>query len=1146
MWIYFPGLQAVVSFLRLAAQPHFSRRLLDDSRWYPRERKQMVGGRTKTEWTLWAHLPHATSEDTSVGETLRLIGGSGRPLGKGSAGDGEIRIAEAQPELGEGKCLSLGELLRAFKLGSGGRPGRGRQDMLITLDASAAPRLAEIFESVRKNPDSPAKVFELEHEDTGAGKPLAMIALPQADPSMSWSLWLHTENQLAGAGVGPPAVRLYYKLPGDLTAEYFVEYGYDHPIPELPELYPLETRANYVLIGIRWESQGDQTTASSGGIAPEVRRARWLEITPGSESARPIARLAADVPVHLDLSADPAVIAAQSLTLQEPLKLTARVATLELERRNTLIGLDKRIQAAKSHLFDLERQRGEFLDRQGGRYSVVLLFSQPQAAGAVAPSAESGGEAWAQELAAAPPLCHGFEMFLLQSRRQLADFDYAFLADALGNGHASPTGESAPGGTPPRLGWHVLVTHKPFLLQDLSLGLADECGVFIQPQHWLDWCPDVFVRQDAQLLPAIDDESLGRGLNESVANLKGHLGANGFDSDLGGRTLFLLSPGAGDEAKMQVTVLQVPTGANLKWQLDPINRRHPLPEWLGRQEAARDYREVLEQMQLDLQQQVERVGRTLVERATQRLNRARHEWSDFAPQLDRAGRQVQLCHDRLRTLEEVVRDFALSWRGFVDLVVDLNSGLIKEKLEWLAKLDRKKEEWEKTLADIVRGCEDVEKSIKDIEGDLPEHYSDAKDKHAKAKTAYEDFEKRVTPVLEHVTRLSAEIGNWLKKAVGVTEQVEDKNRELESRLDRSREVQKALEDATKRLQHLLKAFESALKSAETACKDLLVQVERLDDLKRKIEQNERDWKAEHDRAFAKEGEVDRACKEARESAQKLEDEWKLREEKARVAVAEVDKAFKRVQAAAVAARGALADLDVLADKLRRRVEEFDSVVQDMEKRRKEIEDLLARLGTQHGAIAAQRKAWDASAKKNEEEHGKLKEAIAAAEDALNQRKAELTRLEQLASQACDDLDSKSAEVARRQAELGRTIVEIQGRLDILQGENATLQKIKDQLDKTNQELDDENVNKQTLERGLLAAAKTLGDHLRETREGAAKRLDDLRKGLLDTVEILRQLVRLEEAWPPLHDLHPPLARSQPAISVLATLSNEQWELIWKE
>jgi hypothetical protein len=831
--IKFQHLRSVVSFLQLVAQPHFSHHWNDEDRFYVHIETETVGRRTTKKCRVVLWLPTVEFSDRDMNHVLTLIGEPAKHRFGEEGGKPAITYLKNLPEeLLKVRGFSLDDFLKLWKLAEAKRPSRQKQDMLVALYGDNRDDLNEVFASLPKSPIAPTSIDSLGGDLDGcSGRPSFLIRLSQADPTFHWRAWMEMKNRRL-SGDGPRRLQLFYKLPGDVNAEYFVEYGRVHPLPELTELYRNLENAHYILIG----------TARDGDHAKRVRTSHWTPVVPSAEDVHEEWRYRGELACELELQEEPHCEVANMAPLQETLHLRPTLESISSDRFESI---ERRIQGAKTALFDLEQQRTELSERQRVRFRVLMMFEQAQ-----------GKD---------QPLSPRFQRFLLQSRRQLRDFNYTFLE----------------GG--PLASRHVVLTRQAMLLQDLNLGLADTGGVYCQPHFWGDEGLSLFVRINYRLLPRLDDSALINAMKNHIVKLIAEQSLPTGE----GEQIFLMDP-AEQEASagrpssgpggrhgdvydaFRLTVLWMPYQSKmdqqldfscLARQLDFINAQHPVHEEQSRRKALAELTSDLDKMQVNLVAEVESLERKLKNEAAERLVQAHKAWNEIAPGIDMSARHIEFCCDRMAESEEIIRDFALTWRRFVDKMLALNQTLIEGKLEVLAKLVRKETEWTGILTNLNRGNEDVSARMP-VREEFETKVKQAENNFAIAKERFETIRDEAQAACDKVVELRGRVDTFVAKARDASRRVERHAEDLESRQQDGKNVLAELGLAKARLAENLTEFDGFLERLRKAHSDVSTQVDELESRHKLLAERQAAWEKETRTVKHKGDEVDAAYKEA--------------------------------------------------------------------------------------------------------------------------------------------------------------------------------------------------------------------------------------------------------------------------------------------
>lgn len=668
--------------------------------------------------------------------------------------------------------------------------------------APVPTRLSVVFNSLAKNPDHPSQVTFLERGlDATApdDRPCVLISLPRSTRQPHWGTWLARQNRRV-AEDAPPVVRVFRRLPGGEQSEYFLEHGWLHPLPELVDLDNHPTPAHQVLI-----------TAEKSGATRS--RTCWTRILLGPDSRQLEQSTRSTEPFRIELQDDivEQVIATEFGTRQHT--MVPVVQPYSAEGRARLESLDRRIQASKSTLFDLERRRKVLMEQQRDRFDLVMRFPQPPAtAGAL------------------PRVASRFQQFLLATRQELDRFSYLYQED--GNGG----------------GWHVVMTQEPRLYQDVQYGLADE--VYYRPACLRDWDVGIFVRHHHQLLPRLDDQQLAESFRDVVDRV---LARNPERTDAG--TIVLLNPAAEDHGPPILMPVPLHGIEEATTWMTFLNQEFPLVEHQTRIHARANLLHVLQQLQVDTEEEVTRLEEEFKQQATQRLQRAQDLWNATSTRIEQAADFLEFCQARFELFEEVVGEFALSWRRFVDSVLHQNKLLIEDKLKVLEKLDRAEAEWPERLVEVDRGNEDVLSRLPLLSEQMDElleesgkRHEVARRKHAEVLSEAEQAEVELEGARRDVERQQEEAETAHERATAIEVDLQQRQQALDAVLER-------LRASHQRVERFVEQFAETHETAQRETEAVGRWQQKLIDARNSIDQTRENWQQAHEVAQQKATEV---------------------------------------------------------------------------------------------------------------------------------------------------------------------------------------------------------------------------------------------------------------------------------------------------
>lgn len=836
MIVRLEGLSRLRDFLKWTAQPQVA---------YPWYDDDSIRVEIQTEQTRRAsktYIAYVTFNDVShYGEMLKdvveLVGGK--------------ILREVPPQVKRSyPPQTMASTIERFRLSKSLRSGRMRQELLIALYDVDSSQLADVFASVPKSPDQPATVTFLEQNGGPDGdaedRPKFYIRLLQPDRGFHWGVWLEATNREMSSGKGA-CVQLFYRLPGGRDAEFFVEHGWSHPLPELCELYPNHHGAACVLIAGQ-RRDGEQDT-------------HWIHLVPSPGDRRYGMVDTDEDPVQVVLQDEPLNSVVHAVVPTEQLRLTPRIVEISAERRARLDSVDRRIQGVKDTLFHLERQRATLLGRERDRFRFLLGFKQDP---------PKKGEA--SRLAAS------FQRFLRLSRRQLDDFLYVYHDELNGGGR------------------HLILTREAVFSQDVYRTLADD--VYYQQQAWADWGVSFFVRDNCHVLPNLDRD-LAVKLNAALE------AAGGDPADGEGTPILLLEPAEGTNDQLKISRLSMPVDSVLAKQINFINTEHPATECQSRTMAKEKLATQLAGLQVNLEQDVEKMERSFKDQATKRLQRAQECWNDIGPKIDQTVGILEHCHDQADVLDQVLGDFDETWNSFLEKVITLNSGLIQVKLDALKKLSAKRGEWPKILDETKKANQNVPALLADTRAEMAPRIVEARAKHLKAKEQFEKVERETLPVLKEVRELCSEINKHLAEAKRIHGAIEGKNKQLTSKNREASTLNKRLRASCTELEALRKGFQQHLDEARKQANTTAEIVKQLDKLHKEVDETFLEWQVNLGIANKQADALAVKCREKGEQIHHMEDTLATKQREADKAASETEDAYAVVTASQTLLEGKL-------------------------------------------------------------------------------------------------------------------------------------------------------------------------------------------------------------------------------------------------
>jgi len=767
------------------------------------------------------------------------------------------------------KVHDLAAFLRWIRLVPA-REGRERRthDLLVASYGSHPDFWRRLYAEIPKSYDQNCTVRFL--HNAGPHLPRFIVSLPNAEPEQDWGLWLHAICRR----FSQEKIRLFYKLPGGVSAEYYIEFGYRHPMPSIREFYPNEEDARMFLI------TGD-AVAESGQGQSDREEGFWTAVNyPAGGRLVGIERDTEQFDVQL--GGDPQVDLVHAVPEAPQLSWVAELLPIAEEHAGRLRNLEGRILAAKETVYRLDSERRLLLDRGRDRYRFILLFAQP-----AAPEGE------------APTIASSFQRFLNLSRRQLDRFEYGYIKveDEL---------------------FHVVRTREALRDSDLHLGLATR--VFSQPQFWGDSNLLLYVDRNHELFPRIDQAETAKSLARTLLDVPGVRR---------GECLLLGRPNEYDGPLRILPLAFPPDECNLAKRLSFLNKQFLRVSIEAVHDVDENLRRTLEQTQADLQEETEKVERELMGEAERRLEVARSTWLQLQPRVEgilHAGRTIA---GNLQLVEECLTDAGHSWQKFLDGLLDIQLALVKPKLDALEKLGQWHPSYLNRADSVQAANKDVKKLLDGLKKRLDSAELDAKTALCQALDAYGQTAKLYHTIVPK-TREIREDNEFLESEAEATKgEAQSKVANLETQVKRAADVVEELEDLVAELQKVrvdLSLLVSKVTNGLHLAQSVAGDIERQDQT---VQARSEEWRRVVENAQRRGDEVKATClateKEIREredqisqlesEAREKRDELKERKQKLDENIVRADVEISNLDSERQEIEGQIAKLDGLRSKL---------------------------------------------------------------------------------------------------------------------------------------------------------------------------------------------------------------------------------------
>ena len=611
----------------------------------------------------------------------------------------------------------------------------------------------------------PAEILDVAELESSLPPPRFLLFLPQPDRGE------RPRNSRGANGCGNrtaasarrrrrPAGRAAAAALARATArsKYFVEHGWNHPLPEAASCTPTPTRR--------------PPRPSLTAEAAEARRTHWTIL-----AERPAA---AHCPPHC--AGGEAVALRADGTGRRPHDRCAVGAPARSRwrfdaapapptgggRADQARRLDKRIQEVQHQLFTLQLRRQALGRRATRRVRLLLLrFRQP-----------AGGEL------AAP-----FRRFLEMAWGRRGDLEYCF--------------QDLPGG-----GWHVIRTREPAAERALPHGLADDA--WYQPEEWGDDPFEVLLRLDCEACRRPSTGARRTAARRGAARRRGARGGRRRRAARG-------AAGAGRADRPDAHRPAAAGGGDAGGATEPVHADFPASQGPTRAAAREDMLRTLRDRAADFETEIEAVERRLVGEADARLREARRLWNEIAGRIADDLRGVEACGERTAVFAAMLSDFRASWQGFVAHVLAVNDGLIASKLRALDELERSRQEWRAALDRVAAGDEDVNRRLEPADREIKDRLSQAQARREEVRTAFGRVAEAERAAAERLTAAVRECETWLAGARAAHQTVEAADRSLAERRGQAGTLLAAAVAGAERLRASVDGFRDLIRRIGEAC-----------------------------------------------------------------------------------------------------------------------------------------------------------------------------------------------------------------------------------------------------------------------------------------------------------------------------------------
>jgi len=662
-----------------------------------------------------------------------------------------------------------------------------RQDLLVAVYDEGS--LSSVYSSAPKNPQHHQRpeIWFLAGPPAGqADWPKCFFTAPQATPDAEWQRWLETVNQSRSDGSN--VVKLFYKLPArSASADYYVEYGWRHLVPHLPELH-------------------------------EPEDARWILVPPVPPWTR-IVPLAGHTMFHGSASRVfdiqlPQSVRSITLSTTPPRKipLGLRLRHVAVDARSDLEKLEQRIQATKEKLFRMERERAMLVGRKRSRFRFLLRFEETNLG-------QSDGS-----------LCSRFKRFLRLSEQRLDRFQYGYQEDEHG-------------------GYHVVLTSEACYCEDLHLWLADE--VYYQMDYWQERGFNVFVAEHFEFMPVIDGnlieavhESLQKSLDDAVDRSDEPADKRCLLlRPLGTESTY-------DDPGLPFTVTPVVVPHSLTGALEFLNTAFPKPERTARNHAADELKGELERHAASLRTEVQQMEHSLTEEAERRLAKLRGEWNELSAKIENDYGLVQHLEVFYGTIDQMVQQFSHQWSDFVGQFFDVTDRLVADKIHAFDDLASQHQEWQDVRSNVEISHRDVSTELRKVRDEMFRRVQEAEAGRGATRAEFATTKEKYEENKPRADKAAAEVREMLESAGRDAAKIEEKRREVDEHVRRTQRLQGTVEDGTSWLKKHRECFGQIVAAARDDGHQAKKSLEELDSLGNEITQLVADWQETHDDAVA--------------------------------------------------------------------------------------------------------------------------------------------------------------------------------------------------------------------------------------------------------------------------------------------------------
>lgn len=458
----------------------------------------------------------------------------------------------------------------------------------------------------------------------------------------------------------PPAeweanrVLVFYRLSPEASCPFYIEWGYAHPVRELPRLYQIGDERLVLMAVDALEQRRGQAGQPQTRVSLKLRLNDWHNIFEMPDQAEYAIELATELELR-DLEA-----------AQRAMNVNVAVEVRSLPAiGNSATEIEYKIAGHQQAIEELHRARQHReVERQEPVY-LVKVFEQE--------ASDQGPSDGARALPS------GFVRFLDRPYAQLAGFQYGFFEDPFNSARCL----------------HVVLDTRPGGYERIVSDMASD--TYVCPQRWWDLGVRLFVRAGDMLHPYIEDDRLLLQLRDELWT------RGGFDPehpvllrrDTGSagsaqaiclsQLCLLLDPGVFQllSTRFDVRVAEFHSGT----RYDMI-------------EAQRESARTLWDLAATLESGVEKS-------IADRVDLIEAEWKNADGRMHETETRLTGHLGSIAEIKALLDRHSLSWEAFVQNVLDADRSLSHQKVEALGKYEEANEKHAKAIQLLERALTDV-------------------------------------------------------------------------------------------------------------------------------------------------------------------------------------------------------------------------------------------------------------------------------------------------------------------------------------------------------------------------------------------------------------------------------------------------------